>query len=48
MKSITVGNFTIDVHSNSAITVHNDNFEVYFDDSTKENIIDVTHKAELD
>ena len=47
MNSIKLGNFTIDVFSNDSISVHTDNFEVYVDISTGEQIIDVTHKADL-
>ena len=46
--SVTVGNFTIDIHANNCITVHSGDIEIYLDNTTGEQIIDVQLDEELD
>jgi len=46
--SVTVGNFTIDIHVDNCITVHSGDIEIYLDNTTGEQIIDIQKQEELD
>ena len=46
--SITAGGFTIDIHANNCITVHSGDIEVYLDNTTGEQIIDIEKHEDLD
>jgi len=46
IKSIYVGNYRIQMHSTNAITIETNSYEVYLDDSTCEDLVEIRPKEE--
>jgi len=46
IKSIYVGNYRIQMHSTNAITIETNSYEVYLDDSTAEDLVEIRPKEE--
>jgi|TARA_R110000737_G_scaffold161764_1_gene189631 hypothetical protein len=40
-NTVTVGKYEIQIHNDECITIYTDNYEVYLDNTTKEDIVEI-------